>query len=163
MIFNCNLFSSLSLAWSNNISKWAGEQVSKWVWTHTHKQEGILKNIPCHIMEYSQYIHLPHGNNIWCSKIFHSHGIFYHITCMICWGINNDLLILNMDLANIIVNSSIMWKFGVKRKYKDAYYHSQCNQCSKYLRFLYNTFNIFKIIEMTRNNMPKKYLMNLNL
>ncbi len=26
------------------------------------EQERILENIPCHIMEYFQYIHLPHGN-----------------------------------------------------------------------------------------------------
>ncbi len=55
------------------------------------------------------------------------HGIFYHITCMICWGINNDLLTLNMDLVNIVVDNNIMWRFEVKRKYIDAYYHSWCN------------------------------------
>jgi hypothetical protein len=61
---------------------------------------------------------------------------FCRITCLIFWGINNDLLILNMDLTNIVVNSSIMWRFKVKRKYKGAYYHSRCNQCSKYLKLL---------------------------
>jgi hypothetical protein len=29
-------------------------------------------------------------------------------SCVICCGINNDLWTLNMDLANIVVNSSIM-------------------------------------------------------
>jgi hypothetical protein len=115
-------------------------------------------------MEYSQYIHLPRGNNIWCGKIFNPcHGIFCHVTCVICWEINNDFLTMNMDLINIAINSNIMWRFEVKRKYKNAYYHSRCNQCSKYLKLLYNAFNIFKIVEMMRNNMPKKYLMNLNL
>jgi hypothetical protein len=66
------------------------------------------------------------------------HGTFCHITCKICHGINNDLLTLNMDLTNIVVDNSIMWSFEVKRKYKNAFYHSRCNQCSKYLGFLYN-------------------------
>jgi hypothetical protein len=78
------------------------------------------------------------------------------------WIGSNDLLIMNMDLANIIVDNNIMWRFEVKKIYKDAFYHSWCNQCSKYLRFLYNNFNIFNNIEMMGNCMHDKYLMNLN-
>jgi hypothetical protein len=36
------------------------------------------------------------------------HGIFYHITCVICCGINNVLLILNMDFVNIGIDNYIM-------------------------------------------------------
>jgi hypothetical protein len=36
------------------------------------------------------------------------HGIFCHFTSEICCGINNDLLVLNMDLANIVIENNIM-------------------------------------------------------
>jgi len=36
------------------------------------------------------------------------HGIFCHITFEICCGTNNDLLVLNMDLANIAIDNNIM-------------------------------------------------------
>jgi hypothetical protein len=132
-------------------------------WTSSCEQEGILRNIPCHIMEYSQYICLPCGNNIWCGKIFHalSWKKFTMSHVRYC-GINNDLLTLNMDLTNIVINNNIIWSFEVKREYKDPFYHSRCNQCSKYLGLLYNTFNIFRTIEMTRNYMLEKLLMNFN-
>jgi hypothetical protein len=49
-----------------------GEWVSRFMWASSNKQERIIRNIPCHTMEYSQYIHLPCVNNIWHDKIFHT-------------------------------------------------------------------------------------------
>jgi hypothetical protein len=37
-----------------------------------------------------------------------NHGIFYHITCMVCFEINNGLLILNMGLAKKVVESNMV-------------------------------------------------------
>jgi len=37
-----------------------------------------------------------------------SHGIFCHVTSMVCSDMNNDLLSLNMGLAKKAVESSIM-------------------------------------------------------
>jgi hypothetical protein len=135
--------------------------MNKWTWTSSHEYEGILNNIPCHIVENSQYICLPCGNNIWCGKIFHAlswHILPHHMRDLL----GNQQWFID-SIVNIIVNNSIMWRFKIKIKYKDAYYHFWCNECSKYRRFLYNTFNIFRIVEMTTNNMLEKYLMNLNL
>jgi hypothetical protein len=67
------------------------------------------------------------------------------------------------SIVNIIVNNNIVWRFKIKRKYIDAYYHFWCNKCFKYRKLLDNTFNIFRIVEMMINNMHEKYLMNLNL
>jgi len=61
---------SLSLGQLIKIMMLVGEWMS--MWTGSCEQKKILKNIPCHVLEYSQYIHLPYGNNIWCGKIFHA-------------------------------------------------------------------------------------------
>jgi hypothetical protein len=164
--FNFNISSTCGS--SNDTSRWAREQtrMNRFTWASEQvhaSRKGSLKifhitswNIPNMFIFHVEIIH----DVVKYSMT--SHGIFYHVTCEICYGINNDLLTLNMDLTNIVVDNSIMWNFELKRKYKDAFYHSKCNQCSKYLRFLYNTFNIFKTVEMTRNCMLEKYLMNFN-
>jgi hypothetical protein len=80
----------------------------------------------------------------------------FHVTCMICCGINNNLLIINMDLTNIVIDSSIMCKFEIKKKIHICMLSFLV--CSKYLRLLFNNFNIFKIVEMIGNYMLEKYL-----
>jgi hypothetical protein len=42
-----------------------------------------------------------------------SHGIFCHVTSMVCSNMNNDLLSLNMGLAKKVVESSIVWMFEI--------------------------------------------------
>ncbi len=71
------------------------EQVSGWVGESEH--ERILRNVPCHIMEYSKYIIFPRGIHVWCGKIFHAlswNMLPCHIHDLL--GGINDLLTLNM-------------------------------------------------------------------
>jgi hypothetical protein len=90
-----------------------------------------------------------------------SHRIFCHVTFIICFDINNGLLILNMGLAKKThweqhhVN---VWK---QKKLKNAFYHPSCNQCSKCLMLLDNNYNIFKNVEMGGNCILEKYLMKI--
>jgi len=66
-------------------------------WASSHEKEGILRNIPCHIMEYSKYIILPRGINVWHGKIFHT--LSWNIFLCHMWfvgGISNDLVTLNI-------------------------------------------------------------------
>jgi hypothetical protein len=41
---------------------------------------------------------------------------------MVCFEINNGLLILNMGLPKKAIKSSIVWVFENKKKLKDAFY-----------------------------------------
>ncbi len=89
-----------------------GEHVSMSKQAYSCEQEGILKHIPCHVMEFFSIFVCGNYLVMWwnilpCHEIFHdvakycmtSHGIFCHITSMVCFNINNGLLTLNMGLA----------------------------------------------------------------
>ncbi len=146
---------------TNNTSGQAGEHdhanLLKWA-------KRILENIICHVMEYSYYICFPRGNIFSDVEKYSltSYGIFCHIVCMVCYGINNGILTLNMGLAKKVVESSMVWTFESKNKFKDAFYHPLCNQCSKKFRFFDNNYNIFRNVEMGGNYMLEKYLMKIN-
>ncbi len=136
----------------NNISRWVGAFVNM------KEFKGIF-----HVMSWNI---LPHHIQFSTWKIIYYkysmtwHGIFFHVTCMICCGINNKLLTINMDLTNIAINNYIMCRFEVKRKIHICMLSFLVH--SKYLGLLFNNFNIFKIVEMIRNYMFEKYLMNSN-
>jgi hypothetical protein len=64
--------------------------MSKWAC-----HDGILRNIPNIFFYHVEIIYDVAKYSMPC------HGILCHVTCLICCGINNDLLTLNMDLTNI--------------------------------------------------------------
>ncbi len=67
----------------------------------------LCGEIFCHVTKYS----MTWQNILPCHKIFYdmekysltSHGIFCHITSMVCYKLNNGLLTLNMGLAKKVV------------------------------------------------------------
>jgi hypothetical protein len=136
-------------AWAASLLKWTRRNLIKYF-------------VPCH------KIFLVYLSTMW--KLFHdmveysltSHGIFCHVTSMVCFEINNGLLIMNMGLAKKVVKNNIMWMFENKKKLKDAFYHPSCNQWSNCLMLLENNYNIFKNVEMSGNCILEKYLMKIN-
>jgi hypothetical protein len=80
----------------------------------------------------------------WHGKIFHdNHGIFRHVTCMICFGINNGLLIMNMGLVSKALKCNMMWRFEGKKKIEGCISSSLVQpifQMSRALGQYYNTF-----------------------
>ncbi len=98
----------------------------------------------------------------WPNILWQAMEYFFHVTCMVCYGINNGLLTLNMGLAKKVGKSSMAWAFENKKNLEDAFYHPSCNKCSKCLGLLNNNYNIFKNVEMGGNCMLENYLMKIN-
>jgi hypothetical protein len=89
------------------------------------------------------------------------HRIFCHITYIV-FGINNGLVILNMGLANRVLECSLMWRFLKTKENKHAFHHPWYNQYFECLRLLERIYKIFKTIELGENYMVEKYLIKFN-
>jgi hypothetical protein len=64
-----------------------------------------------HVMSWNISNIFVYQMEILCDMVEYSmtcHGIFCHVTCVVCYGINNGLLILNMGLASRTIKSNIV-------------------------------------------------------
>ncbi len=125
-----------------------GEQVSLLKWARRNFRK---YSVPCH------KIFLVYSSTMW--KLFHdmveysltSHGIFCHVTSMICFEINNGLLIMNMGLAKKVVKNNIMWMFeNILVNLTWCILSSLVQTMSKCLMFFDNNYNICSNVKMWR-------------
>jgi hypothetical protein len=91
-------------------------------WASSSNKKASLKIFHVTSWNIPQHIHLPHGNNIWCGKIFHalSRNILPHDMRDLLWN-QQWFIDFTHGFANIVVDNSIMWRFEVKKKYKDVF------------------------------------------
>lgn len=129
----------------NDASRWAGKNL----WRIFHAISWNILNIfVCHV-------------EILCDMAKYSmasHGIFCHITCVVCSKINNGLLTLNVWVWSIELLKITSCE-DLETKKIEGYILSSliwCNQCSKCLGFLDNNYNIFKNVEIGGNCMVEK-------
>lgn len=87
---------------------WHGATTLAGEHAHMNKKES---SIIFHVVSWNISNICVYQMGIVCDMIKYSltcHGIFCHVTCMACYGINNGFLILNMGLASSAIESSIM-------------------------------------------------------
>ncbi len=95
---------------------WHGAMTLGGEHAHVMKKES---SIIFHVMSWNIFNIFVYQMEIVCDMVKYSmtcHGIFCHVTCVVCYGINNGFLILNMGLASNDIKSSIMWWFENKNK-----------------------------------------------
>jgi hypothetical protein len=89
---------------NKDISRWISEQPHMLTWASQQAHASMKESLGIfHVTSWSVPPKKFHVEIIYDVAKYSMlcHGILCHITCMICCGINNDLLTLNMDLTNI--------------------------------------------------------------
>jgi hypothetical protein len=82
---------------------------------------------------------------------------------MVCFEMNNGLLILNMGLAKKAINNNIMWMFeNIFANLTLYILWSLVQIMSKCLMLFDNNYNIFLNVEMGGNCILGKYLIKIN-